>query len=159
MTLDDLLLHELAYWTPPGEGRHSFGFRDPNTQTNVQIVLERLEALSCQLWEASVARPAAVLDGPALTAWATRIAERVTGLLEPLHLLEVDPERGQALLRSDQPAAKNEDLFYYEVLLQRDGTASVRRYRGARQPNKRQQIGFVLTREALAKLVRDLADN
>jgi hypothetical protein len=158
MSLADTLLHALESWSPPGEGRQPFAFQDPDTGTAAHFVVERWDALSCQLWEAGVARPAAApLDDAALTGWAKNVADRVTGLLEPLHLLEMDASRGQALLRSDQPTARKEDLFYYEVILHRNGTAAVRRYRGARQPQKREQVGFALTREALAKLVADLA--
>jgi hypothetical protein len=47
--------------------------------------------------------------------------------------------------------------LYYEVVLQRTGVATVRRYKGSLQLAKRERIGFVLTQEALAKLVLDLA--
>jgi hypothetical protein len=82
----------------------------------------------------------------------------VTGLLEPLRLLEVDAGHGVALLRSGTPSQWGDGLFYYEVLLQNDGTTTVRRYQAPTQDEpRRQQTEFSLTHEALAKLVRDLA--
>ncbi len=158
MTLDDTLLEKLANWKPPGDGRHTFAFLDPESGTSAQIAVDRLDALSCQLWEIGLARSArATANEPSLGAWAQRVADKVTGLMEPLKVIEVDADRGQALLRSEAPSQKGDDLNYYEVLLHRTGSASVRRYKGSRQPVQRQQAGFVLTREALAKLVRDIA--
>jgi len=158
MTLANTLLEKLSSWTHPGEGRQAFAFLDPATGVTVNLAVDRLEALSCQLWEASVTRPAsAVAKGPALADWAAHVAAEATGLLEPLKVVEVDAAHGHALLRSDEPAEKRDDLFYYEVLLQQTGVAFVRRYRGSRQPIKREQVSFILTREALAKLVEDIA--
>src|SRR5262249_22519771 len=95
--------------------------------------------------------------GNSLSAWAERVAGRVTGLLEPLKVVEVDAERGEALLRSDQPTQRGEKLFYYEVLLQNTTAASVRRYRALPGNGRREQVAFALTKEALAKFVADLA--
>jgi hypothetical protein len=157
MTLDDTLLEKLASWRP-APGRQPFAVLDSDSQAAVQLTVDRLDELGCRLWEASVTRsPQAAAREPSLKAWAERVAARVTGLLEPLKLIEVDDNLGQALLRSDGPAAKGNDLFYYEVVLHRTGAAFVRRYRGSRLPTKREQVSFVLTREALAKLVKDLA--
>ena len=64
--------------------------------------------------------------------------------------------QGRAI-RSDEPAEKLEQLFYYEVLLKNVGEAMVRRYQGSHQPaSKREQVGFALTHEAVGKLVGDL---
>jgi hypothetical protein len=90
-------------------------------------------------------------------AWGERAAVRVKGLLEPLRLLEVDGVRHAALLRSQEPAQRGDALAYYEVLLQGDGGASVRRYQGTRQGDKRrEQVPFSLTHEVLARLADDL---
>jgi hypothetical protein len=160
MTLEETLLRKLADWTHAGKSRQTFAFLDKSTETAVELELDQLESLSCQLWELRVSRSdAAMAREPSLSVWADRVAERVTGLLEPLSLVEVDPERGQALLRSDKPVQKKDDRFYYEVVLNQTGSAQVRRYQGSRQPVKRQQVSFVVTREVLAKLVGDLTAN
>ncbi len=156
MTLANTLLEKLSDWQHPGGGRHAFAFLDPGSGVTVQLAVEHLEKLSCELWEASVTRPAGARP-PALADWAEHVAAEATGLLEPLKVVEVDLAHGHALLRSDEPAEKRDDLFYYEVLLQQSGAAFVRRYRGSRQPVKREQVSFILTREALAKLVEDIA--
>jgi hypothetical protein len=153
MTLANTVQEKLSSWQPPGDGRHDFGFVDAASGVAVRLGVEHLETLSCRLWEVSVTRPAS----PPLADWAKRVAEEATGLLEPLRVVEIDNARGQALLRSDEPARKSHDRFYYEVLLQATGVAHVRRFRGSTQPVKREQVSFILTREALAKLVEDIA--
>jgi hypothetical protein len=78
-------------------------------------------------------------------------------LLETLKVVEVDRNRHEAVLRSEGPVQRANDLFYYEVHLQGTGAATVRRYRAFREGHgRREQIGFALTHEALAKLTADL---
>ena len=160
MTLADTLLEKLSKLSPDASVRRTLSFLDPATSTSVRLEVDRLEALGCELWEVGVTRApgeAHGLQSVGLASWAHRIADRVSGLMEPLKIFEVDDLRGQALLRSEQPAAKSDDLFYYEVLLQKTGAATLRRYHTTRQPAKREQVRFVLTREALGKIVEDLA--
>lgn len=160
MTLADTLQQRLSEWRPAGTGRQRFAHHDAATGTAVRLDVDHLETLSCQLWEAAVTRSAeAMAAEPSLEGWARRVADSVTGLLEPLKLVEVDKSRGQALLRSDEPAQKAGDRFYYEVLLERTGHASVRRFKGSTTAAKREQVAFALTREAVGKLVEDLAAN
>src|SRR5688572_18597206 len=135
MTLANTLQPKLADWTPPGKGRQTFAVLDKESETSVELDFDRLETLGGQLWEARVSRSDAAMAKEASVAiWAERVARRVTGLLEPLHVVEVDSERGQALLRSNQPAQKNDDRFYYEVVLAQSGSAQLRRYQGSKQP-------------------------
>jgi hypothetical protein len=150
MTLDEALLKSLESWKPK-PGRDTLAFDEP--AASVHLTVDHLETLSCQVWELRVRRSKA----DDLTHWAKRIAHHATGLLEKLHLLEIDAHRGQAILRSTKPAQKSENLFYYEVMLDRSGSACLRRYQGSYQSGKRKQVGFVLTREAIAKLAADLA--
>lgn len=158
MTLDAMLQRKLSEWRPDREGRHVFAYEDEATGAAVHLHVDRQDTLGCQLWEASVTRgPAAMQAEGNVTSWAKRIASRVTGLMEPLQLLEVDEAHGMALLRSNKPAARDADRFYYEVVLTKAGNATVRRYRGSKQPVQRQQVSFTLTHEAVAKLAADLA--
>ena len=101
--------------------------------------------------------PTAGNDPEALRSWAERVAGRATGLLEPLRLVEVDGARDEALLRSEQPARRDEQLHYYEVVLRGRGEADVRRYQASHQPgSRREQVPFALTHEAVATLASDL---
>ena len=120
------------------------------------VTAECVDIVGSRLWELSLRRTAeAPIDE--LPTRAKRLCERVTGLLEPLCLVEVDAPRQLALLRSEQPGQLGDGRFYYEVLLDGGGGASVRRYQSphAGEPRRR-QVGFTLTHEVLAKLVRDL---
>ena len=160
MTLADTLLEKLNRLSPDATVRRTLSFLDPTTATAVRLEVDMLDALGCQLWELAVTRSpreADRLQSVGLAGWACRVADEVTGILEPLKVVEVDDLRGQALLRSDEPAQKSDDLYYYEVLLHKTGAATLRRYHNTKKPGKREQVSFVVTREALAKVVEDLA--
>ncbi|MCS7047306.1 MAG: hypothetical protein NZO58_13185, partial [Gemmataceae bacterium] len=95
--------------------------------------------------------------GGTVEDWAKRVVQRVTGLLEPLAIIEIDAGKEEAMLRSAQPAKRGDKLFYYEVRLRHLAQATVRRFEASHEPGqKRRQISFTLTHEALAKLVGDI---
>jgi hypothetical protein len=151
---DESLLRNLAEWRPDS-GRQTLTLTDAATGWTAAVTAEANDVVGCRAWELSLSRPAPVAD---LRGWAERSAARVSGLMEPLRLVEIDPEKGPAQLRSETPAKRGEKVLYYEVLLQSQGRASVRRYQATRNGNeKREQIAFALTHEALAKLLGDLA--
>jgi len=158
MTLDAVVLGRLAEWRPD-RGRQTLNVPDEGAGWAVCVTADRADELGCLAWELAVRRsePLAGGDAQALRAWGDRIAARARGLLETLKVVEVDAERDEAILRSDTPAAKGEDRFYYEVHLKGAGSASVRRYQGSLAgTGKREQIAFALTHEALARLAADL---
>jgi hypothetical protein len=152
MTLSERLLEKLASGPPPGATATTFAHADDEAQASVRLDIARLDALSGQYDAIHVHRSAPA----ALGDWANRVAEQATGLLEPLAVVEVDSPRGQAMLRSKQPAEKHDELHYYEVLLGQGGDASVRRYRARHGETQRTPLPFALTHEALGKLVDDL---
>src|SRR4051812_33801419 len=104
MTLDTLL-NNLGDWRPAGTGPHSFGHTLPTGWT-VTATADTADTVGCRLTDLNATRPAGypLAGRPAsaadLTQWATRSAARVTGLLEPLKLIEVDAARSEAVLRS-----------------------------------------------------------
>ncbi len=158
MTLNETLLAKLAEWRP-GSGRQTLALPDEGTGWSLTLTADRADELGCLAWEMTVRRAAPRPGGDvvALRAWAERIAARSRGLLETLKVVEVDAERDEAILRSDTPAAKGEERFYYEVHLKGRGLASVRRFRGTlAAPARREQVLFALTHEALARLADDL---
>jgi hypothetical protein len=151
MTLSEHLLERLSKWKPTE--RQSLKVSDD--VWNVAVTAERGDDLGYLIWDMNAHRggttePIVVRD------WAERLARRATGLLEHLKLIEVDDARRVAMLRSDEPSRRGEAVSYYEVLLVGDGSATVRRYRSTRTGGKREQVGFVLTHEAVAKLVGEL---
>jgi hypothetical protein len=130
---------------------------DPGTPWSVEIAADCVDLVGCRLWELTLRRAGADLDAAALKERAVQVANRVTGLLEPLKLVEVDEPRRIALLRSEAPGQYGDDLFYYEALFHGHGLIEFRRFQGSHQPGgRRQQAAFTLTHDALAKLVGDL---
>jgi hypothetical protein len=157
MTLPESLLPKLSEWHPADVGRHSLSVAAPEAGWTVHLTADKADTLSCLVWELTLARTADAPEGLTLKAWAEGVAARTTGLLESLKLLEVDDIRGEALLRSESPAKKGERLAYYEVRLFGLDKAVVRRYQASRTESGRDQVGFALTHEVLAKLAGDIA--
>jgi len=155
MTLDALLLQKLADWRPH-QARQTLTVDEPDSGWRAEVAADAVETLGIRLWEVTLRR-ISPLDNPAsLADQASRIADRVTGLLEPLRLVEIDTQRNTAQLRSESPAQDGDTLNYYEVIRHLDGTTEVSRFQASRTSPGRQAVAFTLTHEALAKLVRDL---
>jgi hypothetical protein len=157
MTLDDTVLQKLAEWRPAGEGRSSLTIPDEGTGWAVTLTADRCDDLGCRLWEVQLRRTREAGPGATLHGWANRVAEEVTGLLEPLRVVEIDTRRNEAQLRSDEPTQRKDTLFYYEVLLRGTKEADLRRYHAPTAGGRREQVTFTLTHEALAGFVEDLA--
>jgi hypothetical protein len=157
MTLDETVLQKLADWHPPHGGRQTLAIPDQGSGWAVSLTVDRHDELSSALWEIDFQRVAPRPSEVTLASWAEAVAGRVTGLLEPLQVVEIDLQRNEALLRSNEPSQRNADLYYYEVLLKGTRAAQVRRYQAKPNHGHREQVAFVLTHEALAKLARDLA--
>jgi hypothetical protein len=156
MTLDETLLQKLSEWRPSAGQRSILGVADEGNGWTASLTADRSDELGCLAREFTV-RPTQTPALENLDAWSERVAARVTGLLEPLAVHEVDATRGEALVRSHPPGQRGDQVFYYEMLLQKTGACTVRRYQAdAKTHGKRQQVAFALTHEALAKLARDL---
>jgi len=158
MNLAETLLPKLADWRPAGEGRHAVSIGLPEHGWAVGLTADRADSVGCRLTQLEATRTVPVPeDAEALEAHARKAAGRVTGLLEPLRLVEVDRPRNVALLRSEAPAAKGEAVQYYEVQFVGRNSVSVQRFKANKAgPAGREAIPFALTHEALAKLVDDL---
>ena len=153
MTLDETLLQSLAEWHPDG-ARTPLALTGADGKARLTLTADQNDQLACRVWELSLTRQDAPAD---LKAWAERLSDRVTGLLEPLRLVEVDAEHKIAQLRSEGPSHRGDALCYYELLLTGTGGTTVRRYRAPRDGSKRrEQVAFALTHESLGKLVADL---
>jgi hypothetical protein len=159
MTLVSKLRKKLAEDVSMNE-RHEFQLDDAEHNSAISAVVLKRDGLSLLLSELRVRRPApAALKQK---AWGEGIAARVTSLLEPLQVLEIDSLRNQALLRSAISAVHPDSPTYFEVLL--DGTtgALLHRYQAANSVDaaghhaRRELVPFALTHEALVKLVADI---
>ncbi len=153
MTLENLLLQSLDKWRPASRASHTVDH--PESGWRVTLDAGLVDAIGVQLHTLRVARLHPLETTPPLRERAEAIARRVSGLLEPLRLLEVDEGRGVAQLRSDAPALRGEARRYYELLRHDSGASELARYESTSGP--RQAVPFTLTHEALGKLVRDLA--
>lgn len=154
MTLENLLLQNLDKWRP--QGRSTLSFDHAESGWRATLDADRVDTIGIQLHTLQLSRVQPLPAGPSLREQAEAIARRVTGLLEPLRLVELDTAHGVAQLRSESPAVRGEAKRYYELLRHESGTTTLSRYEAGAGP--RQAVGFTLTHEALAKLVRDLAD-
>jgi len=155
MSLDALLLEKLAKWRPDTD-RATLDVADDATGWSAAVTADCVDVVGCRLWELTLRRSAET-TAVDVQARAEQVCKRVTGLLEPLSLVEVDNTRNVAQLRSEQPGQRGDERFYYEVLLDGTGGSTVRRYQAPRPDTpRRQQVAFTLTHEALAKLVGDL---
>ena len=92
-----------------------------------------------------------------LNAWGDRIARKVTYLMEPLHVLEVDGGRGEVQLRSQAPTHRGDARNYYEVRLGREGVCRVERFTYDPAEKRRRRTPCHLTREVVERLAEDLA--
>ena len=150
MTLEKTLRQQL---NEPGKG----GFHLHADGWTVTLVSEKGDSLSCALKDLTLDRGTPVREE--LRAWAERIATKATGLMEPLRVIEVDLPLGKALLRSESPTVVEGKSHYYELLLTRSdrSSANLKRHVGDRSGGeKRAAIPFVLTHDAIVKLVNDI---
>jgi len=99
------------------------------------------------------------LSTEALRAWGNRLAARLTYLMEPLVVLEVDAQAGEAELRSQSPTPRGDRRSFYEVRLRSEGTLLLRRIAFDQATQSRQVVSCQMTREVLERLVDDLADS
>ncbi len=155
MSLAESLLEKLADSAAQSE-RHELAVTDEGPGWSAVLTLDRRDELGCLVSELVLTRTAPAPEGETLHGWAERLPAEVTGLLEPLKVLEVDELRNEALLRSETPSRRKEKRLYYELLLQGTRTAFLRRFQAVDDVARREQIAFTLTNEGLAKLVGDI---
>lgn len=159
MTLAEILQPKLADWRPIGDGRHSWSESFPDAGWTVTITADQVDTLSCLVWELSLTRNGEPAPHQTVRTWAERIATQVSGLMEPLALIEADTTLDRAFLRSVSPSQRGDKRLYYEVALTGTTQATMRRYQlGTESGAKREQVPFALTHEALAQVVSDLGE-
>ncbi len=103
---------------------------------------------------AATSRPE--LGADALRAWGDRLSGRLTYLMEPLVVIEVDAEAGEAELRSRAPTPRGDLRSYYEVRLRREGTLHLRRVAFDDAARRRVAVPCQMTLEVLERLADDL---
>jgi hypothetical protein len=96
-------------------------------------------------------------DARGVEEWAMSLPEKVTGLLEPLKVIEVDAERHHAILRSEVPSTRGTKRGYYELELTSPDHAKLQRYEADSTTHTREAVPFTLTHEVAGKLLSDVA--
>ena len=148
-------MQNLADWQAPGEERRSLRIAPEGQNWSATITADRCDAVGCLVWEIALdtTKPASC----SLEEWAANIAGRFQGLHEEVKVVEVDRLRNEALLRSETPTARGDEVRYYEIRLQGTARMLLKRFHGSRQPGlRREQKAFPLTHEMLARLLSDL---
>jgi hypothetical protein len=93
----------------------------------------------------------------ALNAWGERLAGRVTYLLEPLKVLEIDARGGEVQIRSKSPSVRADQRGFYEVRLYKQGMLRMERYVVDDATRQRRRTPCQFTREVLERLADDIA--
>jgi hypothetical protein len=93
----------------------------------------------------------------ALKDWADRLSKRVTYLMEPLKVIEIDADGGEVQVRSQSPTPREEQRGYYEMRLFRNGSLRLERFAYDGGTRQRHPVPCQLTREVLERLADDIA--
>ena len=86
-----------------------------------------------------------------------RLAGRITYLMEPLKVLEVDSGGGEVQIRSQSPTARDGERGYYEIRLFRQGMLRMQRFIYDASTRQRRESPCQLTREVLERLADDIS--
>jgi hypothetical protein len=79
---------------------------------------------------------------------------RLTYLLEPIGIVEVDRDRASVQLRSKPPQKGDDGTSYYELMVRRGGDVTLSRYQ--KKPGQiREIVSAHVTREVLQRLAED----
>jgi len=93
----------------------------------------------------------------ALKDWGDRLSSRLTYLMEPLKVLEIDAAGGEVQIRSQTLTPRAEQRGYYEVRLFRQGILRMERFVLDEATRQRRPTPCQLTREVLERLADDIA--
>ena len=91
-----------------------------------------------------------------LKGWGDRLARKVTYLLEPLAVHEVDAPGREVVLRSASPSAKPDRRSYYEVRLKGTGLMKFDRVAFHEDSRSRRPVPCLFTNEVVERLIDDL---
>jgi hypothetical protein len=156
MTLAETLQPRLADRHPAGTGPQHWSAPFADHGWTVTLTADKTDTLSCLIRELSLTRIGEPPSGSTARGWAERVAAQVSGLLEPLALIEADTTQNVAILRSVPPSRRGDTVAYYEVILTGVSQATLRRYQVDTLGAKREQVAFALTHEVLARVAGDI---
>jgi hypothetical protein len=151
MTLESTLLEKLSEWQPPPARAE---LHVASAGWHAMVIADRSDALGCLLWELKLQSDGT--DEIDVRKWADATAKRVSGLTQPLKVVEVDAIRKEAQLRSDTVLERGDKRLYHELLLNGLGHAVLRRFQTVNGTTGREQVTFAVTHEAVARLAEDV---
>lgn len=149
-------LQELTGWS--GEAPQTFS---ASTDSGAEVVLDltTVDRLACGWQRLTIdAKTPAPLSPLQFRTVGQNLCRRLAYLLEPLQVVECDPEIGTMQIRSAPPQREGETVRYYELAVQRNGQLDLHRYTATRGVPGRAALEIVTTRETLHKLIPDLVD-
>lgn len=91
-----------------------------------------------------------------LRDWGQHLAGRLSYLMEPVRIVEVDREATEVRLRSTPPTSRNGARSYYEVALRADGSLQLHRWRFDEASRRREIVPCLFTLEVIERLADDL---
>ncbi len=122
----------------------------------VSAQLPVVDRVGCQCSELSVASKRLAGATPdVLQTVADQLASKLTYLLEPLQVIEIDGQAQLVQMRSVPPTPSPGGHGYYEVIVQAGGHITLSRFTAPRGQT-RHRTDATFTREVFEKLVHDL---
>ena len=125
--------------------------------SKANLELSDLDRLGCSVLELKVKGTKDDRMEGDLESRASELSQKVNYLLEDIRLVEVNKDKGFALLRSYSPREDKDHIFYYEMTLRDDPSISAVRYKYIKERKSPKQVSYILTKEVLERLVDDLA--
>ena len=155
MTYGDLLLESLKAKSPEGNSRIHYPVDIVDSEVEIHADICEVDRFGCQIESLHLHRLGPPDEN--LSTRAHHLTDQATYLFENLHLVECEPERERALVRSATVQNSGDSVGYYEADMHGDEVDFARFARNRRE-RRREKIPFVLTKEAMARLVDDLAE-
>jgi hypothetical protein len=154
MTYGNLLLESLKTKSPKGNSRIHYPVDIVDSDVEIHADICEVDRFGCQIECFHLRR----LGDPdeILSTRAHHLTDQATYLFENLRLVECEPERERALVRSATVQNAGNSIGYYEADLHGDQVDFARFVRS--RGHRREKIPFILTKEAMARLVDDLVE-
>jgi hypothetical protein len=155
MSLQSQAKLALTNLAPFASGSQSLSASEGGVRLEADLVA--LDALALAFDHVTITRDAlAAAPIEQLKKLADALSKKLTYLLEPISPVEVDADQCVVQMRSSPPQRDDNGTRYYELLVRRGGTLSLRRYE--KQPGYvRQAIPAQVTREVFLRLVDDFS--
>ncbi len=135
-------------------GSHSLQASDESVQITCELTA--LGSLGCAFGHLTIESDSlADASMKRIQEISTTLAKKLTYLLEPVAPIESDAEGCVVQLRSQPPHRVENSHAYYELLVRRGGTISLRRFTKS-GGTPREEVPASVTREVLGRLLDDL---